>query len=168
MSIVKRKHVVDKGLSITSLLDVLTIILAFLLKNVSMEANKVSQVEGMVYPTTTTVEKLAEGTEVVPIKIYMDKVLMGVDNSLLGTPYDLINTPEKRQSMQDYLNEEISAMDEDKQGNACLVVQADSNIPCIYITQIVSVGTSVGYQNIYFASLEDADWLKNYSPSSTQ
>jgi biopolymer transport protein ExbD len=49
---VRRKVQDSKQLSITSLLDVLTIILVFLIKNVSMEAVKISELADMIYPTT--------------------------------------------------------------------------------------------------------------------
>jgi hypothetical protein len=59
-------------------LDVLTIILVFLIKNVSMEAVKVSELPDMTYPTTITVEKLAEKAEVTPVKMYLIKFCLAM------------------------------------------------------------------------------------------
>jgi len=166
---VVRKKVEDvKGLSITSLLDVLTIILVFLIKNVSMEAVKISELPDMQYPTTMTKDKLMDNAMVTPVKLYTDRVLLGLDNLLLGTPQDLVENTNTRGVMQEFFNTEFSAIPEDKWEEACLVVQADSDLPCGYITEIVRVGTSTGYQNIYFATLEEADWLQSYSSASMQ
>lgn len=161
--VVRKKDEDINGLSITSLLDVLTILLVFLMKNVSMEAVKINELPDMKYPTTMTTDALMDNPMVTPVKLYTDRVLLGIDNLLLGTPQDLIENVSKRQVMQDFFRNEWSAVPEDKWEDACLVVQADSNLPCGYITEIVRVGTNTGYQNIYFATLEEADWLQSYS-----
>lgn len=165
---VRRKTEDVKGLSITSLLDVLTIILVFLIKNVSMDAVKINQLPDMVYPTTITTEKLMENAMVTPVKLYLHEVLMGVDNQYLGTPQDLVENVNIRQTMAAYLEAEMAEIPEDKWDEACLVIQADAAIPCSFVTQIVSVGTSVGYGNVYFATIEDADWLRTYRSASNQ
>jgi len=157
-----------KGLSITSLLDVLTIILVFLIKNVSMEAVRISQLPDMRYPTTMVTEELMENALVTPVKLYLDRVLMGLENQRLGTPQELVESSATRAVMQEFFNREFSDIPEDKQKDACLVVQADSDLPCLFITEIVRVGTSVGYENIYFATLEDAEWLRTFGSASTQ
>ena len=54
--VVRKKDEDINGLSITSLLDVLTILLVFLMKNVSMEAVKINELPDMKYPTTMTTE----------------------------------------------------------------------------------------------------------------
>ena len=163
---VRRKIEDVKSLSITSLLDVLTIILVFLIKNVSMDAVKINQLPDMKYPTTITTEKLMENAMVTPVKLYMDRVLLGIGNQYLGTPQEMVESADIRTVMQDFFSTEISVIPEDKLSDACLIVQADADLPCGYVTQIVSVGTSVGYGNIYFATLEEADWLQSYRTAS--
>jgi len=165
---VRRKVQDSKQLSITSLLDVLTIILVFLIKNVSMEAVKISELPDMIYPTTMSTDKLMDNAMVTPVKLYMDRVLLGVENLTLGTPKDIVENQETRRIMEAFFLTDYDAIPEDKKKEACLVVQADAQLPCGYITQIVSVGTSVGYENIYFATLEEADWLRTYSSASSQ
>ena len=83
--VVRKKDELQKGLSITSLLDVLTIILVFLMKNVSMEAVKISELPDMRYPTTITTDALMENPMVTPVKLYTDRVELGIDNLFLGT-----------------------------------------------------------------------------------
>ncbi|MCB5270378.1 MAG: biopolymer transporter ExbD [Candidatus Cloacimonetes bacterium] len=164
--VVRKKDEEQKGLSITSLLDVLTIILVFLMKNVSMEAVKINELPDMRYPTTMTKDALMENPMVTPVKLYTDRVLLGVDNLYLGSPQDLIENVNKRQMMQEFFRNEWSGIPESKWDDACLIVQADGNLPCGFITEIVRVGTNTGYQNIYFATIEDADWLKSYSSAA--
>ncbi len=163
---VRNKEEDIKGLSITSLLDVLTIILVFLMKNVSMEAVKINELPDMKYPTTITTDDLMDNPMVTPVKLYTDRVLLGIDNLFLGSPQDLIENASKRSTMQEFFRNEWSSIPESKWGDACLLVQADGNLPCGYITEIVRVGTNTGYQNIYFATVEDADWLKSYSAAA--
>jgi hypothetical protein len=59
-----------KPLSITSLLDVLTIVLAFMIKNVSMEAQKITIPERMVFPTTMSADQLEESMGTTVVKVY--------------------------------------------------------------------------------------------------
>lgn len=166
--VIRRKVEDVRGLSITSLLDVLTILLVFLIKNVSMEAVKINELPDMKYPTTITAEKLMDNAMVTPVKLYLDRVLLGAENLPLGTPQQIVEDQETRQTMFDFFTTEFSYIPEDKLNEACLVVQADADIPCSFITEIVRVGTSVGYENIYFATLEEAEWLRTYSSASTQ
>ncbi len=164
---VRRKYDEIKGLSITSLLDVLTIILVFLMKNVNMESTKLSAVQGIQYPSTITNDALLAKTGTTPIKVFTDKVLVGIESLSFGSPADLLQNAQKRSDISKYL--ELEAADIVKAGQeTCLVVQADRYIPCDYITEIVRIATASGYTYIYFATLEDADWLKNYNVSSAQ
>lgn len=164
----RRKYEEAKGLSITSLLDVLTIILVFLIKNVSTEAVKISSEAGMNYPTTITNDKLLEKAGTTPVKIFPNKVLVGTDGLNFGSPQDLLENPQKRNDIKKYLELEAKDIFKTVGNEACLVVQADSSIPCDYVTEIVRIGTASGFTYIYFATLEDPDWLKNVNVSSTQ
>lgn len=164
--LVRKKTEENATLSITSLLDVLTIILVFLIKNVSMEAVKISELPDMVYPTTITTESLMENAAVTPVKIYTDRVLMGNDNQLLGSPADLTENAQVRTDMVNYLRYEFNVISEDKQDDACLIVQSDANIPCGYITEIVGAAVGTGFANIYFATLEDDQWLQHHISST--
>jgi len=161
---VRNKTEVSAELSITSLLDVLTIILVFLIKNVSMEAVKISEVSGIQYPTTISKEEIIKNPEVVPVKIYLDRVEIGVDGLFFGTPNDLGDT-KKYDDLILFLENEYAKIPPDKKDQACLVVQADASLQCKYITQVVSVGTRADFANIYFATIQDEDWLSSYRPN---
>lgn len=162
---VRTKFDEAKQLSITSLLDALTIILCFLIKNVSTEAVSVSEAPGMKYPSTITNNELMKKAGTTPIKMYLDRIEVGVESSGFGTPQELKSDSEKRSNILNYLQYE--AEDIIKQGNEpCLVVQADEYLPCDYVSEIVSIGTSAGYTNIYFATLADPEWLAAYSSNT--
>ncbi|MDD2544222.1 MAG: biopolymer transporter ExbD [Candidatus Cloacimonetes bacterium] len=165
---VRKKAEEAHGLSITSLLDVLTIILVFLIKNVSMETTKISELEDMIYPQTITNEKLMENPEVVPVKMYQDKILFGIESLPLGTPDDMISDANTREAMKQFFLNEMASIPEAKKSSACLVVQADAFIRCVYVTEIIRVATHANFPNIYFATIEDPDWLSDYRPASIQ
>lgn len=151
-----------KPLSITSLLDVLTIVLVFLIKNVSMEAQKLTVPDKMTFPTTMTVENLEENMGTTVIKIYPDRILVGVENAYFGTPLELLQDPQKRSDLNDYLSRLSDVIEKDEnKGEACLLVQADEAITAQVITAIVEIGTGSYYKYVYFSTLKDSNWLNN-------
>jgi biopolymer transport protein ExbD len=162
---VRRKVEDVKGLSITSLLDVLTIILVFLIKNVSTEAVKISAEPGIRYPSTITNEAIMEKAEATPVKIFPERIVLGNESLEFGHPQELLMNPDKRKAIVDYLQMEANAIYNNNPSDveACLIIQADNFIPCQYVSEMVAIGTSVGYTHIYFATLEDADWLQKES-----
>jgi biopolymer transport protein ExbD len=165
---VRSKTEENRGLSITSLLDVLTIILVFLIKNVSMEAVKISELPDMRYPTTITTEKLLDTEYVLPVKLYQDRVLIGQHNSRMGTPDDLISDSTKRGLLQQFFENFMAEIPAEQRAQACVVIQADKYLRCIYLTEIIRVATYTDYPNIYFATIEDPDWLSDFRPASPQ
>jgi len=152
-------------LSITSLLDVLTIILVFLIKNVSLESQRLTVPENMLLPSTITNQELLDNGLTVLVKLYPDRVLVGVDNLKAGTLEQLVEDKATRQIIYDYMQNEanqITAMNTKKGTDyqPCLLIQADKSILCQYITQIVKIGAGASFANIYFSTLEDQNWLK--------
>ena len=160
---VRKKFEEVKGLSITSLLDELTIILVFLVKNISTEVVKISAEPKITYPHTITNDKLLEKAGTTPIKIFPDRVVVGAEALEYGSPAELATDAKKRQDLLTYLKMEADDIIQHQKAETCLLVQADYSIPCDYITEIVRAATAAGYSYIYFATLEDADWLKKYS-----
>lgn len=159
---VRRKFDDVAGLSITSLLDVLTIILVFLIKNVSMEAQKVTIPDNMRFPTTITNEKLIAQAGTYVVKMYPDQILLGTDGVPFGSLKDILENETKRQQIFDYLKYEADLIwKQDKNNEPCLLIQADEQIPCQYVSEMVRIGTQASYQYIYFSTLEDATWFAN-------
>ena len=161
------RRIVDEvqPLSITSLLDILTIVLVFLIKNVSLDAHKLTVPDMMTFATTMTVERLEQNMGTTVIKIYPDRILVGVDNVYFGTPMELLQDPKKRTDLHDYLSRLSEVIEEDEsKGEACLLVQADDAITAQVITAIVEIGTGSYYKYVYFSTLKDSNWLENEAP----
>jgi biopolymer transport protein ExbD len=164
---VRKKFYDTATISITSLLDVLTIILVFLIKNVSMEAQKLTVPENMSLPTTITNQELIDNGLTVLVKLYSDnRVLIGTDNLPAGTLKDLVENPRTREVIYNYMQNEanqITAMNTKRGTNyqPCLLIQADKKILCQYITQLVKIGAGASFANIYFSTLQDENWLQS-------
>jgi len=149
-----------KPISITSLLDALTIILVFLIKNVSMDAQRLTVPENMQFPTTMITEQLTEQMDPTVVKVYPDRILIGKDNDFFGTPEQLLMDETKRAAIYEYMKIQSQSIEEHPTKNvACLLVQADESIESRVITAIVEVGTQSYYKFIYFSTLQDTQWL---------
>ena len=99
-----------KTLNITSLIDILTILLIFMLKNVAMDASQKNAPEGMLLPTTISKDELIENGHTVYVKIYTDKILYGTDNIVIGTLEDFMTKPEIRSALLGNLREEADLL----------------------------------------------------------
>jgi biopolymer transport protein ExbD len=162
---VRRKFFDTAFLSITSLLDILTIILVFLIKNVSMEAQRMTVPENMTLPTTITNQELIDNGLTVLVKMYPDKILIGTDNIPAGNLQQLVEDASIREVIYNFMKNEanqIRILNERRGTNyePCLLIQADKSIPCQYITQIVKIGAGASFANVYFSTLQDQNWLQ--------
>ncbi len=160
---VRRKFEDVSGLSITSLLDILTIMLVFLIKNVSVDAQRVTVPDNMIFPPTITNDELLDNGVTIVVKLYQDKILLGTDNLNAGSLEDLVANAAKREMIFEYMRDEaihIINLDEDKtKFKPCLLIQADKDIPVQYVTELIKLSAGAYYENIYFSTLEE-DWLK--------
>jgi len=166
-----------KGMSITSLLDILTIILAFLIKNASVEmVQKFTKPPDMKLPETVVSEQLVEGGYALVIKVFDNNkgIVVGNDNIAFGNREGIIGDPNDpsapaTRSLWEYMKFQYSEIKEQKEGTVpCILVQADYNIPCKYITQLVWLtvaaqvdGSATGFSKIYFSSMQDEKWKEN-------
>jgi biopolymer transport protein ExbD len=109
---VRRKVTKAKKLNITSLTDVLTILLVFLIKNVSMEVQRVTVPPNMKFPTTMSNEELQKDTNVVVLKVYADtdtergRILLGADNINVGSLEQLVNYTGTRKNLFEFLTDQ--------------------------------------------------------------
>lgn len=162
---VRRKFSDAAALSITSLLDILTILLVFLIKNVSMEAQRLTAPENMSLPTTITNQELIDNGLTVLVKIYPDVILIGTDNLSAGSLQQLMEDTTIREVIYNYMRNEanqIQVLNASRGTNyqPCLLIQADKDIPCQYITQIIKIGAGASFANIYFSTIQDQNWLQ--------
>jgi len=148
----KKSH--SKGeLNITSLMDILTILLVFMLKNVAMDASQKNAPEGMFLPTTITKDKLIESGQAILIKIYPDKILYGKENIKVGTLQEFMSKRETREALFNFLKLEADEIVNVMQNKPCLLIQADKKLECRYITEFIKFSASAAFANIYFSSI---------------
>jgi biopolymer transport protein ExbD len=163
---VRRKFADTAALSITSLVDILTILLVFLIKSVSIESQKITVPANMQFPTTITNQELIDNGLTVLVKIYPDKILVGTDNIPAGSLRQLVEDTSTREVIFNYMKNEaaqITVMNSKRGTNylPCMLIQADKEIPCQYITQLIKIGAGASFANIYFSTLQDENWLQS-------
>jgi biopolymer transport protein ExbD len=153
-----RKHNAKApSLDISSLLDIMTILLVFLIKNVSMEVQKSSVPPHMGLPESFENEQvLADKAKVLLVRMYTDKVLYGMQSRVVGTPDDLINNPQVQASLVSELQRDYqSVINQDATANPAILLQADRNVDCQYITAFLSLASArAGYSNIFFSTVK--------------
>ena len=148
----RKKGHKTKDLNITSLLDILTIMLVFMIKNIAMDATQKNAPEGMLLPTTITTEKLIENGHAVFVKIFQDKILYGTDNYYIGTLEDFMTKSSIRKTLLQYLKMEATAI-ATASSKPCLLIQADKNLDCKYITEFIKFSANSAFANIYFSTI---------------
>ncbi len=154
------------SLSITSLVDVLTILLVFLIQNVSMEGQKIAIPNNMRFPVTKTKPELQNEGGTTVVQVYPDRILIGEMGTEFGTLKDFRSNSRKRSELLAYLTYTATETlkNKDELGNpitkTALLIQADRTVPCWYITELVSLGTSSRFNYIYFATLLDQEWMQ--------
>ncbi|MBW6513571.1 MAG: biopolymer transporter ExbD [Candidatus Syntrophosphaera sp.] len=170
---VRRKLETTAELSIISLVDILTILLVFLIKNVSMEAQKYTMPNNMTFPVTMQKHDLLENKGTTVIQVYTDKILVGEEGLYFGSLEEFAADDVKRDEILRYLQVTAQEIirDTDETGRpktpAALLIQADRSIPCWYITELVKLGTSSYHEYIYFATLLESDWLQRSRSASS-
>lgn len=146
------RGVTVKYLNITSLIDILTILLIFMLKNISLDATQKQMPEGMLLPTAVSKNKLIEDGYAVTVKIYPDKILYGNDNIEVGSVEEFMTNSETRSVLLQNLKEEADLIK--KTGKQpCLLIQADKNLDCLYITEFMKFSGQGQFANIYFSTI---------------
>ncbi len=142
-----------RSLNITSLLDIMTILLVFMIKNVSMDVSQRNAPEGMNLPLSVTKEELLKDSQIVSIKIYPDRVLYGSDNLKIGTPNELLTNKKLQNILVKFLKKEASAIKKNG-GKPGLLIQGDKRVKCKYITSIIKMSTRASFANVYFSTIK--------------
>ena len=147
-----------KSLNITSLVDILTILLVFLIKNVSIDAARLTVPDNMMLPTTVFTEEIERSGKAVTLKVYPDQILIGSDNTYVGTPEEFMTEQDIRSRLLAFLNEQSASVTaQNPDVSPLLLVQADTSILCRYITDLVALGATAGFTGIYFSTLKGED-----------
>lgn len=143
-----------KSLNITSLIDILTILLVFLIKNVSMEAQKASVPSGMKLPNSYVDNKsLLKNGDVILIKMFPNRILYGYDNTLVGTPDDLFTNQSTKNTLLALMQNEAKSI-KSKNKIPAVLLQADKALDCRYITQFMVLSAGANFSNIFFSTIK--------------
>ena len=145
------------GLNITSLMDILTILLVFMMKNVAMDASQKNAPEGRFLPTTITKDILVESAQAILIKIYPDKILYGKENINVGTLQEFMSKRQTREDLLNFLKLEADEIVNVMHNKPCLLIQADKKLECRYITEFIKFSASAAFANIYFSTIHTDD-----------
>ncbi len=155
-----RSYAKDVPFSLTSMMDMMTIILVFLIKNVDTEGQLITQAENLILPVSTSRVQPKEVT----LAVVVDAGYVVVDNAkIIPTPdvlaqEDLLITKvdsvlkERRQTEQEHALK--SGLPADEAGS--IIVQIDKNIPYDAMYKVMATCGFAGYTNIAFAVMSKA------------
>lgn len=150
-----RKYGEDVPFSLTSMMDMMTIILVFLIKNIDAEGQLITQAENLVLPVSTSKIQPKE----VSLSVIVDNSYVVVDNAkIIPTPdvmaqEDLLIPKvdsvlkERRQTEQEHALK--AGLPADEAGN--IIIQIDKNIPYDVMYKVMATCGFSGYTNIAFA-----------------
>ncbi len=156
-----KKKKVDAGLNITSMMDMFTIILVFLLKSFSADGSLLTNADNLVLPNSESKKKPQE----VNLQLAVTNDMILVDNQAI------VPTEDVRKIPHDHPDPIIGKLDEKLR--ACLaleeemvrlgalnsvqgkiVVQVDKNIDFDVLFKIMNTCGKVGYNDMNFAVME--------------
>jgi biopolymer transport protein ExbD len=147
-----------RSLNITSLIDILTILLVFLIKNVSLDAERLTVPDQMALPSSIVAEELEKSGRSVVLKVFTDQILLGSENMYVGTPDDFMTDTDVRNQLLQFMREQSAQIvAQNPDSLPLLLIQADETIQCRYITDIVALGADADFANIYFSTVRGDD-----------
>lgn len=149
----RKKGNKTKTLSVTSLIDILTILLVFMLKNISMDAMERDAPKGMELPSTITKDELLKTGQAIILRVYPDQMYYGRDSTPVGSLQEFISNEEIRNALLENLKIEAEKIRE-RNSVPVLLIQADKELYCQYITQLVKFSANSTIANIYFSSIK--------------
>ena len=150
-----RKYGEDVPFSLTSMMDMMTIILVFMIKNIDAEGQLVTQAENLILPVSTSRVQPKE----VSLTVIVDNNYVLVDNGKVITTEEVLKQEdllitsvdsvlkERRQTEQEHALK--MGLPADEAGN--IIVQIDKNIPYDAMYKVMATCGFAGYTNIAFA-----------------
>lgn len=152
----------EAGLQITSLLDAMTILLLFLLKNMATEGVILTNADGLVLPLSQSKKVPKEMS--IQVALTPNKILVDNDSvaSISDVRGDTINNPADftieplevvlRERMEEEISlAKIGAIDSVK---GEIIIQGDKNTEYDMIYKIMLICGKIGYNNIKFAVMQ--------------
>jgi biopolymer transport protein ExbD len=152
------KKKAEGGLIITSLIDVFTILVVFLLKNFSAEGSLVSNAENLTLPYSTSTKDVKE----VNLQLAITSDMILVDDQPVVPTEDVKNIPNEdpdpqclklKESLEakHQMEEEMVKMGALNKFEGKVVIQIDKNIPFDWVYKVINTASKVGYTNIKLA-----------------
>ena len=133
-----RKYSEDVPFSLTSMMDMMTIILVFMIKNMDAEGQLLTQAENLILPISTSKVQPKE----VSLTVVVDANYVIVDNEKVVPTADVI---EQEHALK-------MGLPADEAGH--IIVQIDKNIPYDAMYKVMATCGFSGYTNIAFAVME--------------
>lgn len=154
------KKLREAGLNITSMMDMFTIVLVFLLKNFEAEGNLLTQADNLKLPTSVSKKTVKEISLTVVVdgeQILVDSKPVLSTADVLASETVLIN-PIKDEF--DKLREMelkaalLTGQDTDEEEGGKVIIQIDKNIPYDVMYKVMATAGASGYSNISFAVIQ--------------
>lgn len=147
----KAKRMIVAGLMLTSMVDMFSLLVIFLLQSFSSQPTTINISEKLILPTAAT-SAPAEDALVLTItreEITLDQVLIGSPESVLKDPEALVKILDEQKTvwMAKHPNENFVGQ---------INFQADQSLPSTLISHIMSVVQSQGYQSLQLAVVSGA------------
>ena len=149
------------SLMVTSMMDMFTIILAFLIKMYSAEGNILTNADNLVLPNSISKKRPKEvnlQVAVSPDMILVDNVPIAPTDDARRIPQEepnpLVTKLEEKLAMCFAQEEEMVKMGALNQVQGRLIVQMDKNIEFDVLFKVMNTCGAVGYNNMNFAVME--------------
>lgn len=170
---IKKKDTPIKVLSIVSLIDIMTILLVFLIKNVTSEAYRSTVPAGMKIPGINRNYDPLNHDAAAIVTVYPDSILVGEQAVSYGPIKALEEDQVRKNRLLIYMKKKLedteaknSNLPAKEQVRPVLLIRADKSVPCHFISQLVRLTATVKFQSIYFANAEDPQWLARSNTGS--
>jgi len=157
----KQKKALAEGLNITSMMDMFTIILVFLLKQFSSEGTIMTNADNLILPNSVSKKKPKE----VNLQVAVTTDMILVDNQPVAPTEDARKIPDENPDpsilkLEEKLascfaqEEEMVKMGALNQVAGKVIVQVDKNIEFDVLFKVMNTCGKVGYNNMNFAVME--------------
>ena len=154
----------DSSLNITSMMDMFTIILVFLIKSFSADGSLLTNADNLVLPNSESKKKPQE----VNLQLVVTNDMILLDNQAVVPTEDVRNIPaeesdptimklEERLKASLAMEEEMVKMGALNAVQGRIIVQVDKNIDFDVVFKIMNTCGKVGYNNMSFAVMERDD-----------
>jgi biopolymer transport protein ExbD len=149
------------GLIITSLIDIFTILMIFLIQNFSAEGSLCSNAENLTLPNSFSKKKLTE----VPLQVVVTQDMILVDGTPVAPTTDATNIPQSDpnptiakllQRLKDHYaqEEEMVRLGALNKVEGKLVIQMDKNISFDILFKVMNTCGQAGYLVMNFAVMQ--------------